>query len=89
MELLMIIYKIKKGSVPDESGAVILTSEQVCQRIFQEVDVNNDGQITLEEFVEGAQRSAWLQGFLKLDINPNGYVQKYMCDRKLEAGKDS
>ncbi|XP_074523076.1 guanylyl cyclase-activating protein 2-like [Halichoeres trimaculatus] len=88
-KIVRIIYKIKKGAVPDESGAVILTAEQVCERIFREVDVNSDGQITLEEFVEGAQRSPWLQGFLRLDINPNGYIQKYLCDRKLEASKDS
>ncbi|CAJ1049605.1 guanylyl cyclase-activating protein 2-like [Xyrichtys novacula] len=88
-KIVKIIYKIKKGNVPDESGAVILTSEQVCERIFQEVDVNSDGQITLEEFVEGAQRSQWLQSFLRLDINPNGYIQKYMCDRKLTEPRDT
>lgn len=37
-----IIYKIKKGSVSSDTG-VNLTAEEVCQRIFQEVDVNSDG----------------------------------------------
>lgn len=41
--VFQIIYKIKKGSVPDETGSENLTAEQVCERIFQEVDVNSDG----------------------------------------------
>uniref|UniRef100_A0A8C4ID89 EF-hand domain-containing protein n=1 Tax=Dicentrarchus labrax TaxID=13489 RepID=A0A8C4ID89_DICLA len=48
---------------------------KVCDRIFQEVDVNSDGQITLEEFVQGAQRSPWLQNFLRLDVNPCGWTR--------------
>uniref|UniRef100_A0A672G0J1 Guanylyl cyclase-activating protein 2-like n=1 Tax=Salarias fasciatus TaxID=181472 RepID=A0A672G0J1_SALFA len=66
-----------------------LTVDQVCDRIFNEVDVNSDGQITLEEFVEGAQRSTWVQNFLRLDVNPSPWVHKYLCDRKLLSPKDS
>lgn len=40
--VFQIIYKIKKGSVASDTG-VNLTAEEVCQRIFQEVDVNSDG----------------------------------------------
>ncbi|XP_067429290.1 guanylyl cyclase-activating protein 2-like [Thunnus thynnus] len=86
-KIVKIIYKIKKGS--EESGIGNLTSEQVCDRIFQEVDVNSDGQITLEEFIEGVQRNAWLENFLRLDVNPSGWVHKYLCDRKLIVPKDS
>lgn len=46
------------------------------------------GQITLDEFIEGAQKSPWLQEFLQLDVNPSSWVQRYLCDRKL-MGKDS
>ncbi|XP_051235459.1 guanylyl cyclase-activating protein 2-like [Dicentrarchus labrax] len=88
-KIVKIIYKIKKGCVSDETGTGNLTAEQVCDRIFQEVDVNSDGQITLEEFVQGAQRSPWLQNFLRLDVNPCGWVQRYLCDRKLVSTKDS
>uniref|UniRef100_A0A3B5B158 Guanylyl cyclase-activating protein 2-like n=1 Tax=Stegastes partitus TaxID=144197 RepID=A0A3B5B158_9TELE len=45
-------------------------------------------QITLEEFLEGAQRSPWLQSFLQLDVNPSGWVQRYLCDRKLMHAKE-
>ncbi|XP_037607516.1 guanylyl cyclase-activating protein 2-like [Sebastes umbrosus] len=88
-KIVKIIYRIKKGSVSDETGKQNLTAEEVCERIFQEVDVNSDGQITLDEFVEGAQRSPWLQNFLQLDVNPCGWVQRYLCDRKLMSAKDS
>ncbi|XP_075934733.1 guanylyl cyclase-activating protein 2-like [Anarhichas minor] len=88
-KIVKIIYKIKKGIVSDETGTQNLTTEQVCERIFQEVDVNSDGQITLDEFVEGAQRSPWLQNFLRLDVNPCGWVQRYLSDRKLMSSKSS
>ncbi|XP_053178532.1 guanylyl cyclase-activating protein 2-like [Scomber japonicus] len=88
-KIVKIIYKIKKASVTEESEIRNLTAEQVCDRIFQEIDVNSDGQITLDEFVEGSQRSPFVENFLRLDINPSGWVQQHLCDRKLMAPKDS
>ncbi|XP_071345533.1 guanylyl cyclase-activating protein 2-like [Trachinotus anak] len=88
-KIVKIIYKIKKGSVSDETEIANLTPEQACDRIFQEVDVNSDGQITLDEFVQGSQRSPWLQNLLHLDVNPTGWVQRYLCDRKLMSSKVS
>lgn len=44
--VLQIIYRIKKSSASDGSGIGSLTSEEVCDRIFQEVDVNSDGMLT-------------------------------------------
>ncbi|XP_061830530.2 guanylyl cyclase-activating protein 2-like [Nerophis lumbriciformis] len=87
-KIVRIIYKIKNSSIWDETGKERLTSEQVCDRIFQEVDINSDGQITMDEFLNGAQKSQWLQSFLTLDINPTGWVQRYMCDRRILAAKD-
>uniref|UniRef100_A0A3P8RJC5 Guanylyl cyclase-activating protein 2 n=1 Tax=Amphiprion percula TaxID=161767 RepID=A0A3P8RJC5_AMPPE len=73
-----IIYRIKKGSMSNEAGIENLTPGQVCARIFEEVDANNDGEltITLEEFLEGAQRSPWLQSFLQFDVNPSGWISR-------------
>ncbi|KAM3625567.1 uncharacterized protein V6R79_014237 [Siganus canaliculatus] len=86
-KIVKIIYKIKIGA--DKTATDGLTADEVCDRIFREVDINSDGEITLDEFVEGAQRSSWLQNFLRLDVNPSGYVQKYLCDRKLMSPKGS
>ncbi|AWP01194.1 putative guanylyl cyclase-activating protein 2-like [Scophthalmus maximus] len=86
--IVKIIYRIKQGSVLDETGTESLTAKQVCDRILQEVDVNSDGEITLEEFVQGAQGSPWLQSFLRLGVNPCGWVQKCLCDKKLMSTKD-
>uniref|UniRef100_A0A8D3A8D1 EF-hand domain-containing protein n=1 Tax=Scophthalmus maximus TaxID=52904 RepID=A0A8D3A8D1_SCOMX len=74
---MIIIYRIKQGSVLDETGTESLTAKQVCDRILQEVDVNSDGEITLEEFVQGAQGSPWLQSFLRLGVNPCGWIAKW------------
>ncbi|XP_035484246.2 guanylyl cyclase-activating protein 2-like [Scophthalmus maximus] len=86
--IVKIIYRMKQGSVLDETGTESLTAKQVCDRILQEVDVNSDGEITLEEFVQGAQGSPWLQSFLRLGVNPCGWVQKCLCDKKLMSTKD-
>ncbi|XP_062290014.1 guanylyl cyclase-activating protein 2-like [Scomber scombrus] len=88
-KIVKIIYKIKKATVTEESEMGNLTAEQVCDRIFREIDVNSDGQITLDEFVEGSQRSPFVENFLRLEVNPSGWVHKYLCERKLMAPKDS
>ncbi|XP_068170853.1 guanylyl cyclase-activating protein 2-like [Antennarius striatus] len=88
LKIVKIIHRIKRGNINDDSGVRSLSTDEVCDRIFQEVDLNSDGQITLEEFVQGAQKSPWLQSFLRLDVNPSRWVQKYLCDRKLMGPRD-
>ncbi|XP_041727713.2 guanylyl cyclase-activating protein 2-like [Coregonus clupeaformis] len=85
--IIRIIYKIKQGSVTDEAGQTHLTPEEVCDRIFQKVDDNGDGQITLEEFVEGAKRDPWVQKLISLDVNPSYWVHQHLSDRKLQSPK--
>uniref|UniRef100_A0A667ZGC7 EF-hand domain-containing protein n=1 Tax=Myripristis murdjan TaxID=586833 RepID=A0A667ZGC7_9TELE len=88
-KIVNIIYKIKKGSGSGDMCTEGLTPDEVCERIFKAVDVNSDGQITLDEFVQGVQKNPWLQNFLHLDFNPSGWVQRYLCDRKLTSVKHS
>lgn len=41
-----VICKIKKGSLSNERQTENLTPEEVCECIFQQVDVNSDGMLT-------------------------------------------
>ncbi|KAL6478737.1 hypothetical protein MHYP_G00121700 [Metynnis hypsauchen] len=72
--IIRIIYKIKLGNVTDESGNN-LSVEEVCSRVIERIDENNDGDISLEEFLEGAQRDAWVKDFLSLNANPSCWMQ--------------
>ncbi|XP_061885487.1 guanylate cyclase activator 1g [Entelurus aequoreus] len=67
--IIKIFYKIKL-----QNSDVSLTPSEICDRIFDLVDQNNDGQITLAEFMEGAQQDEWVMNILKLDINVSGWV---------------
>uniref|UniRef100_A0A674MC96 EF-hand domain-containing protein n=1 Tax=Takifugu rubripes TaxID=31033 RepID=A0A674MC96_TAKRU len=62
----IIIHKIKKKS----DMSVTEKIEDVCDRIFELVDKNKDSQISLEEFIEGAEKDPWLMNQLRLDIGP-------------------
>ncbi|XP_030650085.1 guanylyl cyclase-activating protein 2-like [Chanos chanos] len=75
--IIRIIYKIKQGNITDETGNNLLTVEQVCNRIFDRIDENGDGQISLEEFLDGAQKDPWVLGFLKLDVNPSRWLHSH------------
>ncbi|XP_036399253.1 guanylyl cyclase-activating protein 2-like [Megalops cyprinoides] len=66
--IIKIIYAIKKHS--GELQGDHLTPEQICNQIFQIVDINQDGQISLEEFIEGAKKDEWVLDHLKLDVKP-------------------
>lgn len=50
---------------------------------------SSTGHISLDEFIRGAQKSAWVQNFLRLDVNPSGWIRRYLCDRKLMSGSSS
>ncbi|TNM90571.1 hypothetical protein fugu_002860 [Takifugu bimaculatus] len=64
--IVKIIHKIKKKS----DMSVTEKIEDVCDRIFELVDKNKDSQISLEEFIEGAEKDPWLMNQLRLDIGP-------------------
>ncbi|XP_042273120.1 guanylyl cyclase-activating protein 2-like [Thunnus albacares] len=67
--LIRIIYKIKF-----QTSDVDMTPSEICDRIFELVDQNHDGQITLSEFMEGAQKDEWVMNLLKLDVNATSWV---------------
>ncbi|XP_061567375.1 guanylyl cyclase-activating protein 2-like [Cololabis saira] len=68
-QIIRIIYKIKA-----QSDDISTTPSQICDRIFELVDQNDDGEISLSEFMEGAQKEEWLLDLLKLDTNATTWV---------------
>lgn len=44
------------------------------RHLFKKTAVFPPGQITLEEFLEGAKRDPWILNMLRLDMNPSGWV---------------
>ncbi|KAM9366774.1 guanylyl cyclase-activating protein 2-like [Symphorus nematophorus] len=69
--IIRIIHKIKL-----QTSDVDMTPSEICDRIFDLVDQNNDGQITLSEFMEGAQKDQWVMNLLKLDFNATSWVMQ-------------
>ncbi|CAL1603196.1 unnamed protein product [Knipowitschia caucasica] len=66
--LIRVCQKIRVVSSED------MTPTQICDRIFELVDQNRDGQITLSEFMEGAQKDEWVMNLLRLNVNAAGWV---------------
>ncbi|XP_036441087.1 guanylyl cyclase-activating protein 2-like [Colossoma macropomum] len=66
--IIKIIYKIKM-----RNSDMNMTPCEVCDRIFELVDQDNDGQISLTEFMEGARKDEWVMDLLKLDVNASGW----------------
>ncbi|XP_037601226.1 guanylyl cyclase-activating protein 2 [Cebus imitator] len=70
------IYQLKKAcrrELQTEQGQ-LLTPEEVVDRIFLLVDENGDGQLSLNEFVEGARRDKWVMKMLQMDMNPSSWL---------------
>uniref|UniRef100_A0A672FX66 Guanylate cyclase activator 1g n=1 Tax=Salarias fasciatus TaxID=181472 RepID=A0A672FX66_SALFA len=69
--------KLDRGEVKRliRTADLNMTPTEICDRIFELVDQNNDGElITLSEFMEGAQKDEWVMNMLKLDVNASGWV---------------
>lgn len=64
--VIKIINGIKKPYDPNTTGDV----DEIVDRIFALVDKNNDCQISLDEFIEGAEKDPWVMNQLHLDIGP-------------------
>ncbi|XP_058485868.1 guanylyl cyclase-activating protein 2-like [Solea solea] len=67
--IIKIISTLKRHSDPGITENI----EDICDRIFELVDKNHDSRISLEEFIEGAQKDSWLMDQLKLDIGPSDW----------------
>ncbi|XP_072237279.1 guanylyl cyclase-activating protein 2-like [Leuresthes tenuis] len=72
--IIKIINKIKRHEDPNVTENI----DNICERIFELVDKNHDSQISLEEFIEGAEKDPWVMQQLKLDIEPTDWFVKQM-----------
>ncbi|XP_062860530.1 guanylyl cyclase-activating protein 2-like [Trichomycterus rosablanca] len=68
--IIEIIYHVKKL---DRKGPEV-SIDEICERIFKVVDVDEDGRITLKEFLAGARKDPWILNMLRLDMNPYSWV---------------
>ncbi len=57
-----------KKIYPQPEGGAIYTPEQITEQLFQRMDKNQDGQLSLSEFVEGAKSDMSLVNILHGDI---------------------
>ncbi|XP_074522594.1 guanylyl cyclase-activating protein 2-like [Halichoeres trimaculatus] len=72
--IVKIIQKLKKHNDP---SIKVTNIEDICDRIFELVDKNRDSRISLEEFIEGANKDPWVMEQLKLDIGPcDWFIEK-------------
>lgn len=71
--IIRILYKIKKVT-RDLEG---MSPNDICDRIFELVDQNKDGQITLEEFTVAAEKDIWIMDFMKLDVNASRWFKRH------------
>ncbi|XP_013907402.1 PREDICTED: guanylyl cyclase-activating protein 2 [Thamnophis sirtalis] len=75
LEIIEAIYSIKEAYKSEEERAVPgLTPEEVVERIFQLVDENGDGHLSLDEFLDGARRDKWVMKMLQINVSPGGWL---------------
>lgn len=71
--IIKIINGIKKHYDPNTTEDV----DEIVDRIFNLVAKNNDGQISLDEFIEGAEKDPWVLSQLHLDIGPSEWFREH------------
>ncbi|XP_048874335.1 guanylyl cyclase-activating protein 2 isoform X2 [Brienomyrus brachyistius] len=78
LEIVESIYRLKKachGELDEECN--LLTPDQVVDRIFELVDENGDGELSLDEFIDGARRDKWVMKMLQMDVNPGDWISEH------------
>ncbi|OCT94280.1 guanylyl cyclase-activating protein 2 [Xenopus laevis] len=75
LEIIESIYNLKKVCRDGQDERTpLLSPEQVVERIFQLVDENGDGQLSLDEFVDGARKDKWVMKMLQMDVGPGSWI---------------
>ncbi|KAG8450904.1 hypothetical protein GDO86_003248 [Hymenochirus boettgeri] len=75
LEIVESIYSLKKVCYQGhEERTPLLSPEEVVDRIFQLVDENGDGQLSLDEFMDGAHKDKWVLKMLQMDVSPGSWI---------------
>ncbi|XP_077337649.1 guanylyl cyclase-activating protein 2 [Lithobates pipiens] len=77
LEIVESIYNLKKVCRQGQDDRIpLLSPEQVVDRIFQLVDENGDGQLSLDEFIDGARKDKWVMKMLQMDVSPGSWINE-------------
>ncbi|XP_056416800.1 guanylyl cyclase-activating protein 2 [Hyla sarda] len=77
LEIVESIYNLKKVCRQGQEDRIpLLSPEQVVDRIFQLVDENGDGQLSLDEFIDGARKDKWVMKMLQMDVSPGSWISE-------------
>lgn len=77
LEIVESIYRLKKACHGElDAECNLLTPDQVVDRIFELVDENGDGELSLDEFIDGARRDKWVMKMLQMDVNPGDWISE-------------
>ncbi|NXK66733.1 GUC1B protein, partial [Sylvietta virens] len=71
-ELLEIVEKVCWSDVAPPTP--LLTPEEVVDTPPQLVDENGDGQLSLDEFIDGPPKDKWVMKMLQMDPPPGGWI---------------
>ncbi|XP_073443228.1 guanylyl cyclase-activating protein 2 [Dendrobates tinctorius] len=75
LEIVESIYNLKKVCRQGlEDRSPLLSPEEVVDRIFLLVDENGDGQLSLDEFIDGARKDKWVMKMLQMDVSPGSWI---------------
>ncbi|XP_042302451.1 guanylyl cyclase-activating protein 2-like [Sceloporus undulatus] len=75
-KMLKSVYNVKQGWARN-TDTQLSSPEEVCDRIFQLMDENNDGKLSLKEFVDGVQQDDWIRKMLSVEINPTKWILEH------------
>ncbi|XP_073471852.1 guanylyl cyclase-activating protein 2 [Aquarana catesbeiana] len=77
LEIVESIYNLKKVCRQGQDDRIpLLSPEEVVNRIFQLVDENGDGQLSLDEFIDGARKDKWVMKMLQMDVSPGSWINE-------------
>lgn len=76
--IIKIINEIKKPYDPSATGDV----DEIVDRIFSQVAKNNDSEISLDEFIEGAEKDEWVMSQLHLDLGPCEWFMEHQDQKQ-------